>query len=64
MLLAVLGEATDDTKRNVFIIVLDLKEVLKRLSTQISIELQTAFLQIQTEFWRADSEVLRNVASF
>lgn len=61
--MAVSGEATDGTKWKVSIIRLELKDALKRLSTQIEIESQAAILRIRAEPERSGSEALQKTAT-
>lgn len=57
------GEDSDVTKWKVVITGLELKGALKRVSTQIDIELQAAISRIRPELEHDDSEMLRNVAT-
>lgn len=61
-LIAVFGEVTDATEQIDSIIGLKLKDALKRVSTQIEIELQAAASRIWRELERDDSEALQNIA--
>lgn len=58
---AVSKKTTDVTKRNVSIAMLELKDVLKRVSAQIKIDLQAAILRILVELVHDDNEALQNV---
>lgn len=62
VLMAVLGQTADRTKEKIAIIGLDRNEALKRLSTHIKMELQTAISRIRSNFYLGDSEALQNVA--
>lgn len=61
--IAVFREATNASKRNISIILLELKAVLKRVSAQIKIKGLTAIMRIQIELEHDDSEALQNVAN-
>lgn len=58
-----LGKAANVTKQKVSFIELDLKDALKRVSTQIKTESQAAILRIRIEFERNNSGALRDVAT-
>lgn len=62
VLIAVSREDTLATRLNAFFTGLDLKDFLKRVSTQIEIESQATILQIRTDIGHDDSEALRNFA--
>lgn len=55
-------EAGDATKRKVPFIRLNLKDVLKRVSTQVEMDSKAAILPIRAEPERDDSEALCNIA--
>lgn len=57
------GEVADATKRKVSIIGLELKDALKRVSTQDEIKSQAAISRRRAELERDDIEALRNVAT-
>lgn len=56
-------EASDATRRKAAPARMELKDVLRRASTRIEIELQAAILRDQTELERSDSEVFCNVGT-
>lgn len=59
----VFEEAINVIKWNVFVIGMELKAALKRVSTEVKMETQEAFSQIWTEHEHGDSETLLNVAA-
>lgn len=61
-LMTVSEGATDATKSEVSVIRLELKDVLRRVWTQVKIEWQADILRIRAEIERSYSDALQNVA--